>query len=154
MTGAIPFMQPALWLMVLTGSLYLALAITRASGRLGRPRDDWPMALRMPRLGALIMGICIVITFVPGAVGLAATAVVGALVSGFTMAGFALFHARSRGQGWRPLALIVVYGAVLLTLIAAIPFFFAGLFATARHMPVSPGGGNSGPPPPQPPAST
>lgn len=153
MTGAIPFMQPALWLMVLLGSLYLALAITRASGRLTRPRDDWPTALRLPRSGAVALAIAIAISFFSGPVGLAATAVAGALVSGFTLAGFAVFHERTRGAPWRPLAMITVYGAVLITLIAALPFFFVGLFATSRPMPVSPGGGSQ-PPSGTPPAST
>ena len=48
--------------------------------------------------------------------------------------------------------MIVVYGAVALTLVAALPFFFIGMFATARTMPVSPSGGN--PPPAGPPASS
>ncbi|WP_349364202.1 MAG: DUF2232 domain-containing protein [Roseitalea porphyridii] len=153
MTGAIPFMQPALWLMVLVGSLYLALGITRASGRLTRPRDDWPTALRLPRSGAIILAVAIAISFFSGPIGLAATAIAGALVSGFTLAGFAVFHERTRGAPWRPLAMITVYGAVLITLIAALPFFFVGLFATSRPMPVSPGGGAS-PPSGTPPAST
>lgn len=153
MTGAIPLMQPALWLMILVGSLYLALAITRASGRLKRPQDDWPSALRMPRAGAIILAFAIAASFFTGAFGLAATTVAGALISGFTMAGFAVFHERSRGQPWRPFAMFVVYGAVVITLIAALPFFLAGLFATARPMPVSSGGNNSAPPG-NPPAST
>lgn len=153
MTGAIPFMQPALWLMVLVGSLYLALGITRASGRLTRPRDDWPTALRLPRSGAIILAVSIAISFFSGPIGLAATAIAGALVSGFTLAGFAVFHERTRGAPWRPLAMITVYGAVLITLIAALPFFFVGLFATSRPMPVSPGGG-APPPSGTPPAST
>lgn len=69
------------------------------------------------------------------------------------MAGFAIFHARTRGQPWRPFAMIVVYGAVAITLVAALPFFFAGVLATARPMPVSPGGGPN-PPTGTPPAST
>lgn len=152
MTGAIPFMQPALWLMVLIGSLYLALAITRASGRLKRPRDDWPAALRLPRAGSIILAVAIAASFIGGPVGLAATAASGALVGGFTLAGLAVFHQRTRGQPWRPLAMIVVYGAVLVTLVAALPFFLLGLFATARPMPVSPGGG-ARPPSGGPPAS-
>jgi len=153
MTGAIPFMQPALWLMILIGSLYLALAITRASGRLKRPKDDWPEALRLPRTGTIILAVAIAGSFLTGPLGLAATTFAGALTGGFTMAGFAIFHARTRGQPWRPFAMIVVYGAVAITLIAALPFFFVGLLATARPMPVSPGGGTR-PPTGTPPAST
>jgi len=151
MTGVIPFMQPALWLMILVGSLYLALAITRASGRLKRPRDDWPVALRMPRLGSMILAGAIIGTFVPGVIGLAATTIAGALFSGFTLAGFSVFHERSRGTPWRPLAMIVVYGGVVLLGLPIIALFLVGLFATARHMPISPGGQ---PPSGQPPATT
>lgn len=153
MTGAIPLMQPALWLMILIVSLYMALAITRASGRLKRPQDDWPSALRLPRPGMIILGFAIAASFLTGALGLAATTVAGALIGAFTMAGFAVFHQRSRGRPWRPFAMVVVYGAVIVTLVAAVPFFLVGLFATARAMPVSSGGGNA-PPPGNPPAST
>ncbi len=146
MTNVIPFMQPGLWLTVLTGSLYLSLAITRASGRLKRPREDWPLGLRMPRLGAAILAGAIVGTFLSGPAGLAATALAGALFAGFILAGFAVFHERTRGAPWRPLAMIVVYGSVIVVGLPAIAFFFVGLFATARHVPVSPGGGQSQPP--------
>lgn len=137
MLGAIPFLQPAMWVMVLVGNLYVALAITRTSGQLKRPRDEWPLALRMPRIALVVFGAALVVSFFSGPVGLIATAVCGALSGGFMMAGFAFFHAAIRGKPWRPVALFVVYFAVLLTLIAAVPFFLLGLIATARPMPVS-----------------
>ena len=151
MTTAIPFMQPALWIMILTGSLYISLGITRTSGRLKRPRDDWPLGLRLPRVAAIIFAFAAAGTFFTGGLGLVFTALAGALVGGFTLAGFAVFHHATRGAPWRPLAMIIVYGSVILMGLPVIALLFVGLFATARHMPVSSGGNT---PPASPPSST
>lgn len=151
MTTAIPFMQPALWIMILMGSLYISLAITRTSGRLRRPKDDWPLGLRLPRNAAIVFAFAIAGSFFTGALGLAATALAGALVGGFALAGFAVFHHVTRGTPWRPLAMIIVYGSVIVVGLPVLAFVLVGLFATARHMPISSGGNN--PPPASPPSS-
>lgn len=136
-TNLIPLMQPAMWVLVLAGNLYLAMRISRSSGHLARPVDEWPISMRMPRMAIVALAVCVVLTFFPGGLGLAANVFVGALLAGFTLAGFATFHLRTQGQPWQVLALIVVYGSVALTLIAALPFTVWGMFSLARNMPVS-----------------
>ncbi len=52
---ALPAIQPATCLAILVGNLYLALRLTALSGRLRRPRDDWPATMRMPRPALLVL---------------------------------------------------------------------------------------------------
>lgn len=146
MTGMLPLIQPALWMMLLVANLYFALSIARASGKLSRPREVWPISMRMPRPALLAFGAALVASFFTGNISLVASVFVGALLGGFTLAGFAVMHERTMGKAWRPIALIVVYFSVALTLVAAIPFALLGLIATARHVPITPGGTPPNPP--------
>jgi ABC-type amino acid transport substrate-binding protein len=132
-----PALQPAVWVTLIVANLYLALRLTAASGRLRRPMDDWPRALRMPRPALIIFAIACAACFVPGGFGYAAIAVAGALAAGFTMAGFAMMHVRTRGAPWRPIALWLAYLAVVLFAFVLFIFLVAGLFDTSRNAPVS-----------------
>ena len=133
----LPAMQPTVWLMVIIANLYIALRLTAASGRLRRPKDDWPRALRMPRSALAIFAIACAASFLPGGPGYAASAFAGALGACFMMAGFALLHARTRGAPWRPVALWFAYLAVMLFVFVLFLFLLAGLFDTSRSAPVS-----------------
>jgi hypothetical protein len=133
----LPALQPAVWMMVIVANLYLALRLTGASGKLRRPHDDWPRALRMPRAALIIFAVACAACFLPGGAGYAATAIAGALGAGFTMAGFAILHARTRGASWRPVALWLAYLAVVLFAFVLFLFLLAGLFDTSRNAPVS-----------------
>ncbi|MGH6861724.1 MAG: DUF2232 domain-containing protein, partial [Phyllobacterium sp.] len=134
---ALPAAQPAVWVMLIVANLYIALRLTAASGRLRRPKDDWPRALRMPRPGLFVFAIACAACFLPGGVGYAATAVAGALGAGFMLAGFAMMHARTRGAPWRPAALWLAYLAVVIFTFTLFLFLLAGLFDTSRSAPVS-----------------
>ena len=133
----LPALQPAIWMMVIVANLYLALRLTAASGKLRRPKDDWPRALRMPRPALIIFAAACAACFLPGGVGYGATAIAGALGAGFMMAGFAMLHARTRGAPWRPVALWFAYLAVMLFAFVLFLFLLAGLFDTSRNAPVS-----------------
>lgn len=133
----LPAMQPAVWVMIIVANLYLALRLTAASGKLRRPKDDWPRALRMPRPALAVFAIACAACFLPGGIGYAATAFAGALGACFIMAGFAMMHARTRGAPWRPVALWFAYFAVMLFVFVLFLFLLAGLFDTSRSAPVS-----------------
>lgn len=133
----LPLIQTMMWLMVLVANLGIALFITRRSGRLKRPRDDWAFSLRLPRIAVLVFAVAVLVTIVPGMIGLAAYTIIGAMAGGFILSGFAQFHASTRGQPWQPAALIVTYMATILIGLPILLFFFFGLLATARAMPVS-----------------
>ncbi|MCU0830608.1 MAG: DUF2232 domain-containing protein [Rhizobiaceae bacterium] len=136
---AVPLIQPALLTLALMGSLYLALAVVRPSGRFARPKDDWPLALRMPRAGLLAFGFSLAVSFLPGPVGLTATAFCGALGAAFAAAGLANIHNRLRGKPGRGFVLGLAYLALFLFLPVLFLFVFIGLFDTTRAAPVTKG---------------
>ncbi|MEO0542872.1 MAG: DUF2232 domain-containing protein [Pseudomonadota bacterium] len=133
----LPILQTMMWVIVLVANLAIALSITRRSGRLKRPRDDWAFALRLPRLAGAAFVVAVLVSLAPGALGLAANAIIGALAGGFILSGFAQMHAGRRGQPWQPAALIACYMATLLIGFPLLIFFIMGMFATTRAMPVS-----------------
>ena len=138
MIGLMPFLQPAMWVIVLVSNLYLGLKITHISGQLRRPIEIFPITLRMPKLALVPFGIAILVSLAGGGLGLAGTALCGAFFAGFMLAGFALFHAYSMGKPWRLLAMILVYVATLITMLPPIFMFFIGLFSLTRTVPTSP----------------
>lgn len=142
---ALPAIQPAVWVILIVANLYIALRLTAASGKLRRPKDDWPRALRMPRTGLFVFAIACAACFLPGGIGYAATAIAGALGAGFLLAGFAIMHTRTRGAPWRPVALWLAYLAVIIFTFTLFFFLVAGLFDTSRSAPVSKAGSNTPP---------
>lgn len=143
LTRLLPAAQPALSLIVFCGNLYLALGLVRISGRSARPHDDWPAALRMPKLALLVFAVGLIVSFVPGNISHIGTVIAGAMAGGFLLAGLAQFHLRTRGRAWRSVMLWLAYLA--LGLFAFMVFFFviAGMFDTSKSAPVS---GNPNPP--------
>ncbi len=134
---ALPAIQPATCLAILVGNLYLALRLTAMSGRLRRPRDDWPATLRMPRTALIVFAVALAVAFFSGPAGLVATVVVGALGASFMIAGLAIMHERTRGKVWRPVALWFAYFAIILFAFLLFVFMVLGLFDTSRGAPIS-----------------
>ncbi|MBA8901143.1 DUF2232 domain-containing protein [Phyllobacterium sp. P30BS-XVII] len=137
MLRLMPIIASAAFVMSIVANLYVALRITAAAGKLQRPRDDWPRALRLPRPALVIFAIACAMAFLPGAPGYVGSTVAGAVGAGFSMAGFAMLHARSRGATWRPFALWFAYTCALIFSFTLIIFLLAGLFDTSRNAPVS-----------------
>lgn len=137
LTGLIPFVQPFTWALVLLGNLYLAMKLTRSSGQLRRPQDDFPTGLRMPKAALIAIAIGLVLSMMSGALGHIGAAISGGVASGFTIAGFAFLHMNARGKSWKPLAMIMAYGGTFIALFPAFGLFLAGLFVTARNLPIS-----------------
>lgn len=142
LTNVLPAVQPAIWVIVLIGNFYVAGLLVRLSGRLKRPRDDWPTALRMPRLGLVLFGVATLAAFAPGGFGFAASAVAGALAAGFVAAGYAMAHARTRGKPGRAIMLWLAYLATAFLSFPLFAFLVAGLFDTRRQVTVSQGPAN------------
>lgn len=101
------------WMLTVLLNLWLAAKITLASGKLPRPWPDIP-AMRFPRTTPLALAAATALTFVPGYVALAASALSGALFFAYVLMGLAVIHYVTRGQPWRPFALWGLYGALLI----------------------------------------
>ena len=135
----VPLVQPAVMVMALVGNLYIALRLWGASGKIARPADDWPTALRMPKISMPIFAGAILLSFSGGPLGLVAMVFCGALGTGFVMAGLAMVHAQTRGKSGRSMILALAYIGLLLFLPLVILFLFIGLFDTSRAAPVTRG---------------
>jgi hypothetical protein len=133
----LPAMQPAIALAALIGNLYLALRLTGASGRLRRPRDDWPTTLRMPVTALSIFAVAFALSFFAAGLAQAALVFVGAIGTGFLFSGFAIMHQRTRGMSLRPVILWLSYVGIMLLAPLLLIFFVIGLFDTTRTAPVS-----------------
>ncbi len=130
---AIPFLQPASWTLVLISNFWAALHIARRSGLLQRPKDDFPTSFSMPWLALPLFTLAVAGSFLAGGFGLIASCFAGALAMAFTIAGFAKFHAVTRGKSWRAVALSMGYFTVLTIGFPALFFLFAGLFSASRN---------------------
>ncbi len=141
---ALPVVQGALWVLILFSALYVALWIVRLSGRGRRPKDDLPASLRMSRRSLYIFGVGLALTFFGGAPALVGAVICGAFAAGFILAGFAIFHFRTRGKPWRPFAIWGAYLGVLFLTLPILFFLVLGMIQTARAVPVSnlPGSSN------------
>ncbi len=134
---AVPIIQPAMSTLVLTGNLWLALQLVRASGKLARPKDNWPLSLRMPKAALPAFALALASSFLSGPIGLIALVFCGVFAACFAMAGFAVLHDRTRGKSWRTPVLVLAYLSAFFFLPMLALFVFLGLFDTRRTAPVT-----------------
>jgi hypothetical protein len=135
--AALPVVQGALWVLILFTAYYVAHWIVRLSGRARRPKDDIPASLRLSRRSLFLFGAGLLLTFAGGMATPIGGLICGAFGAGFILAGFAVFHHRTRGKPWRGFAL---WGAYMLVIFFTLPLLFfliAGMVETARTVPVS-----------------
>jgi hypothetical protein len=132
----IPFMQSAMWLVILFSAWYFATHIVRLSGRSKRPRDNVHLTLRMPQLALVFLGVGLVLMFFDGTISYIGAAIAGAFASGFMMAGLAVLHMKAAGKMWRNAAIWGSYLAILLFSFPAAVFAVIGLFETGKPTPL------------------
>ncbi len=120
---AMPFTLSAILVIILVLDMWLAARIAEASGRLRRPRERlWTAAL--PYEAAIAFGVAVLVSLVPGAVGHAGGAFVGAVGGALALAGLAIVHAVTAGSNFRTLILVslyvllIVFGFPILLLVA------------------------------------
>lgn len=109
---ALPAAFAIFWLTVVLFNLWLAGYVVNASGHPLRP---WPdiHGLEVPNLYVVVFAVAIVASFLPGIVGLLATAFAVALLFAYVLQGLAVIHVYSQGVPFRPALLAVVYLAIL-----------------------------------------
>lgn len=132
--GVLPAASAISWMGSLLFNLWLAGRVTHASGQLGRP---WPdlAALTYPAGTPLVFGIMLLATMIAGYPGLAAAAFSGGLFLAYLLLGLAILHYTTRGQPWRPFALWLLYGTLLVVNIwIAIVIAMLGLAETVLHL--------------------
>ena len=110
---ALPGMLAVTWLTIVLFNLWLAGFIVDASGRALRP---WPSLqdLELPTVFVAVFAVAILVSFIPGLIGLLATGLAAALLLAYVLQGLAVIHVYSRGVPFRGLLLTAVYLGILL----------------------------------------
>ncbi len=101
------------WLTIMLFNLWLGGIIVAASGRSLRP---WPhlQDLELPNVFVAVFAVALLMSFIPGLIGLLATGLAGAMLFAYVLQGLAVIHVYSRGSPFRILLLTVVYLGILL----------------------------------------
>lgn len=123
---ALPGVLAAVWLIIVLFNLWLGGLIVEASGRGLRP---WPKLhdLEVPNAFVAVFAVALVLSFVPGIIGLLATGFAGAMLFAYMLQGLAVIHSYSRGLSLRPLLLAAIYLGILLLGWVAIVVAIIGL---------------------------
>lgn len=132
--GVLPAASAVSWMGSLLCNLWVAGRVTRASGQLGRP---WPdlAALTYPAGTPFAFGTALLASMLSGYPGLVASALTGGLFLAYLLLGLAILHYTTRGRPWRPIALWVLYGTLLVVNIwIAIIVVVLGLAETVLHL--------------------
>jgi hypothetical protein len=108
MAAILPLASAVGWVLSSLFNLWLAGRIVRTSGRLVRPWPDVP-SLRLPRWAGLAAIIAFAIAWLPGLLGLFGRMSAAAMLSGFTVLGYAGLHDLTRGAAARPALLGALY---------------------------------------------
>jgi hypothetical protein len=93
-------------------NLWIAGRVVDLSGRLKRPWPDIP-GMTFPRAAPALLALAIAAAFVPALVGLVASLFAATLLIAFTLMGFAVMHALTRGVPGRTAILGGAYAAVV-----------------------------------------
>jgi hypothetical protein len=129
--GVMPAMMGAVSMLVWLANLWLAGRVVHHSGNLARPWPDLTL-MRFPAGSPLFLAAAtFAATTLSGVAGTAASGVSGALFLAYTLLGLAIVHYLTRGKSWRPLALGVVYAAlVAVNIYMALPLIMLALIDT------------------------
>ena len=113
MVVAIPPAAAVLTMLTNVINLWLAGRIVRLSGRLKRP---WPAlpAMEFPRFAAALLAAAMAASFLGGLLGIVAGVFSASLLIAFSILGFAVLHAITRGMNNRAIVLAGVYVSVLI----------------------------------------
>ena len=116
--------------LILTLNLWMAGRVVNLSGRLTRPWPDIP-AMTFPRWAPALLAAAALTSFVPDLAGLIASLFAATLLVAFTMLGFAVLHALTRGLSGRA---AMLSGAYAFVAVLGWPALVAVLLAVAESI--------------------
>jgi predicted membrane protein DUF2232 len=131
MVTYLPVAAGVLTTLISVMSLAVAARIVRVSGRLRRP---WPdlSAMRFPGYAPLLAAAGVGGYFLlPGLPGITAGALMGSMFAAYTVLGFAVLHAITRGFNGRPFLIGGTYAVVIVMAWPALALILLGLADTA-----------------------
>ena len=131
--AVLPYTLAAIALVVVVFDLWLAGIVTRASGRLARPRERmWTAAL--PVGAAIAFVVALFASFLPVPFAEVAAVVAGAFGCALALIGLAVLHAMTVGNNARTVLLTITYFLVVLFGFPILVFAALGLGETLLHL--------------------
>lgn len=115
------------WTLMMAINYWLARRVTLASGISNRPMAPF-RELMLPRAAGLALGGFLVLTFLPGLLGLAGTLFVAAFSVAFMIQGLSYLHHATHGRNAQGPVLFIVYAALVLFGWPGVILIFVGLF--------------------------
>ena len=142
---ALPAAIAGIWLCIALFNLWMGGLIVHASGRALRP---WPRldAIDLPNMFFIVFAVSLVLSFIPGLIGLVATGFAGAMLFAFVMQGLAVLHVYTRGVPFRGLLLAAVYLGIFLLGWVALVVAIIGLSEPMLRLRERAAGGGRPPP--------
>jgi hypothetical protein len=124
--------------LTLTLNLWIAGRVVKLSGRLKRPWPEIP-AMTFPRYAPALLAAAAIASFMPDLAGLIASLFAATLLVAFTMLGFAVLHALTRGLRGRTAMLSGAYAFVVVlgwpALVAVLVGLAESIFRWRDRMP-------------------
>jgi hypothetical protein len=131
--AALPYSIAAIGLVIVVFDLWLAGVVTRASGRLARPREQlWTAS--MPAGAAVAFVVALAASFLPVPLASVAAVVAGAFGCGLALIGLAVLHALTIGSNARTVLLTITYFLLILLGFPILVFAALGLGETLLHL--------------------
>jgi hypothetical protein len=145
---ALPPAAAVLLTILNTFNLWLAGRIVNVSGRLRRP---WPdlSATTLPNMTPVLLAAAIAGSFLPDLLGMLSGVFAASLFMAYSMMGFAVLHAITRGMGGRVFALVGAYVAVIIFGWPILAMSLLGLAESAFNIRARFASPAAGPPPPR-----
>jgi len=129
---AIPPVAATAAVLILTLNLWMAGRVVKLSGCLTRPWPSIP-AMTFPRWAPALLALAAAVSFMPDLAGLIASLFAAALLVAFTMLGFAVLHALTRGVPGRTAMLSGAYAFVAVLGWPALVAVLVGLGESVFH---------------------
>jgi hypothetical protein len=131
--AVMPVTMPVILLVLLGFDLWLAAIVTRASGRLQRPREKlW--GIELPNRALIALAGVTALAFLPGAAGEIARVFAGALAGAAALTGLAVMHALTAGLSGRAVLLSVVYALMAFSGLPLILFVLLAVGEALFHL--------------------
>jgi hypothetical protein len=131
--AALPYTIAAIALIIVVFDLWLAGVVTRASGRLTRPRERlWTASL--PAEAAVVFVVALAVSFLPMSLAPVAAVVTGAFGCALALIGLAVVHAVTVGNNARTVLLTITYFLLILLGFPILVFAALGLGETLLHL--------------------
>lgn len=108
----LPAATATMWMLIALVNLRLGASVVAQSGRMIRPWPDFT-TIMLPRVMPIGFALAAAGSFLSGIAGLVANCFVWAFALAYMLQGLAIIHQSTRGQSFRPFAIIAVYLALL-----------------------------------------